>query len=281
MILQKPVDDIGNFFRRRFSRVAVPFIFFVIVYELYKGTTDISLMLKDVWHQEVMYHLWFVYMILEMYIFVPIISGSINTFSQQKLNYTFKVWLGISLLSTFSYVIADGQLAKQFIIEFVGYFLAGWAIHNQKLNLPRLSCKSTFLAIGAIVGLLTCLTIFYTRYVTLTFYYNVFFESYSIAIVSGSILIFKYFREHEDFFRRHYKLSNFLSQIGALTYGGYLIHILILSKIRNFFVTSDTGAAFFISHPVTANLFCFMLTALLSLAIIKIFKLTPVLRRFT
>ena len=286
MLLLKPVDDIGKFFRRRFSRVVVPFIFFVIVYELYKGTTDISLMLKDFYHKDVMFHLWFVYMILEMYLFVPIISGVIDTFSQQKLNYTFKVWLGISALATFSYAIRDGQLDTQFIVEFVGYFLAGWAIHNQKLNLPRLSGRATFFILCAIVLLIACLTIFYTSPLKMTSYYGLFCEPYSIAVVLGSLLMFKYFREQEDFFRVHYKLSNFISQISTLTYGGYLIHVLILLSLRPFFVNSDTflainGVSFLIGHPVMATLFWFMLTVILSLAIIKIFKLIPVLRRFT
>lgn len=286
MILQKSYDDIPKFFRRRFFRVVVPFIFFIIVYELYKGVFDIFTMIKDVYYNEVMYHLWFVYMILELYLFAPIISGAINTFSEQKVNYALKVWLGVSAIATFQYAILGVPPSAQAILEYVGYFFAGWAIHFQKLKLPRLNSKSIFLSLGAIVVLLACLEIFYTRNFNMTFYYDKFCDQYSLAIVIGSMLIFKYFRDNEDFFRGHSKLSNFISKIGALTYGGYLIHVLMLDNVKKIFINSDTflainGVPFIQSHIVLAILSCCAVTFILSLVIIKIFSLRPILRRFT
>ena len=278
MILQKNYDDIKNFFSKRLSRIVVPFIFWATIYEFHKGITDIQIMLNDLFFQNVMYHFWFIYMILTIYLFVPIISDILGKLTQYKLNYIFILWLFFSAIVSFEYLMMQGFSGNYFLVEFIGYFIAGWLIHNQKIKFLHLNGLATFFSVCGIIGFLGGLVILYTT--KLQSYYESFFEPYFIAVVIGSLLIFKYFRENEDFFQRYKRYGKFLSQLSILTYGGYLIHILVLDRIKDLFFAYN-GQMFVAVHPVIATLACAVLTSVVSLLIIKIFSLIPILRRFT
>ena len=278
MILQNNIDDLKKFFTRRFAKVVVPFLLWGLIYEFYKGVTDFHAILKDFFFQNVMYHLWFVYTIILLYLFAPIIESAVKNLTQQKLKYIFGLWIFFSMLVSFEYATTQGYSGIYILVEFSGYFIAGWIVHNQKFKLLNLDGLKIFLLDIFIFGSLTYLVIFYTE--KLSQYYENFFEPYFILIVIGSVLTFKYFRGKEEFFRRHINFSNFLSKVSILTYGGYLVHILTLEYTKQIFLFND-GIFSATPHPVISTLACAALTGILSLLIIKILNLLPILKYFT
>ena len=276
MILRKDTDDFAEFFRRRFSKIVIPYLFWGLIYEFSKGVTDIYIILKDFLSMDVYYHFWFVYMILIVYLFVPILSGTLNNFNQSKLNYTLALWLCFSVHVSLKYLLSPYEfydIVKIYAFpEFIGYFIAGWMIHNEKIKFPRLNGVTTFAIVSSIIGLLAYLVIFYS--IELSRFYEGVFEPYFIAVAIGSLLIFKYCREHEDYFQRHFK---FTVKFSGLTYGGYLLHALILNYVINFLAS---GSDFVQNHTIIFCFVCAGLTGILTLSIIKIFSLIPILRRF-
>lgn len=95
-----PVTDVPSFFKRRFSRVAIPFILWCIVYAFYNyfmGRADIGATLTNILKIPVNYgvdigHLWFVYMLLGVYLAAPVISPWIQSASKGNMEFYLGLW---------------------------------------------------------------------------------------------------------------------------------------------------------------------------------------------
>ncbi|MDN3547429.1 acyltransferase [Mucilaginibacter aquaedulcis] len=95
-----PVNDVNAFFKKRFSRVAIPFVLWCILYALYQyfmGGADMRTVLFNILKIPVNYgvdigHLWFVYMLLGLYLFAPIISPWIQTASRKGMEFYLILW---------------------------------------------------------------------------------------------------------------------------------------------------------------------------------------------
>lgn len=80
-----------DFFARRFVRVVVPFLVWCVLYAIYQfltGRTDAAGALLGVCRIPVNFgveigHLWFVYMLLGLYLFAPVVSPWIETASRR------------------------------------------------------------------------------------------------------------------------------------------------------------------------------------------------------
>jgi surface polysaccharide O-acyltransferase-like enzyme len=95
-----PVNDANAFFKKRLSRVAIPFVLWCILYAFYQyfmGMTDMHTVLFNILRIPVNYgveigHLWFVYMLLGLYLFAPILSPWIQTVSRKGMEFYLILW---------------------------------------------------------------------------------------------------------------------------------------------------------------------------------------------
>lgn len=97
--------DATTFFKRRFSRVFVPFLVWSLLYAVVPVLT--GSMSGDIWERvtAILYtanmdsgHLWFIYMLIGIYLVMPVISPWINQVSKRGE----EVFLAIWFLSTFT-----------------------------------------------------------------------------------------------------------------------------------------------------------------------------------
>ncbi len=95
-----PVGDERVFFRKRFSRVLVPFVLWCAVYAFYfyaRGETTLHGALLDILKIPVNFgtdvgHLWFVYMLLGIYLFAPVLSPWITSTSRRGMHLFLALW---------------------------------------------------------------------------------------------------------------------------------------------------------------------------------------------
>jgi surface polysaccharide O-acyltransferase-like enzyme len=93
-------SDTQSFYRRRFERVAIPFIFWSLAYAFIPmwgsgGEVAIAENMKQLsvnlmWHSG---HLWFVYMLIGLYLFMPILSPWLERVSQRGQRAFLLLWL--------------------------------------------------------------------------------------------------------------------------------------------------------------------------------------------
>ena len=95
-----PVGEEGKFFRKRFSRVLVPFVVWCVVYAFYyyvRGEATLGQALVDILRIPVNFgvdvgHLWFVYMLLGIYLFAPVLSPWVMSASRRSMHFFLALW---------------------------------------------------------------------------------------------------------------------------------------------------------------------------------------------
>jgi len=85
---------LGDFLKRRFTRVVVPALFWMVVYSIYnhiaKGSpANIGQAALNIVNGSVHYHLWFIYLIIGLYLIYPVLRPWVRTASEQEFLYFF------------------------------------------------------------------------------------------------------------------------------------------------------------------------------------------------
>ena len=81
--LVKPIEDTFQFYKKRLRRIAIPFLFWCIVYlqvRIHLEGNQISLLssIRSIWAGEIYYHMWFMYILFAAYITIPFLGSSLN-----------------------------------------------------------------------------------------------------------------------------------------------------------------------------------------------------------
>lgn len=230
LILSKTYESIGEYLRKRVLRILFPFLFWSIIYitrdlffkfnhgeylSFIEVLKFIFLRLKD----GASFHLWYVYMIIGLYLFFPIIGKWINKSNKHEIKY----FLGIWVLA----ILAQLPFVKEFMpnIDFyyfsgyIGLPILGYYLNQISFNFNR---KRIIYIVSILAGIL--ITIFGTYLITKykgSFYHG-FYDYLSLNVIFVSAGIFLFFK---DFVRFNSKTILFFSKY---SYGTYLIHILVL-----------------------------------------------------
>lgn len=138
--------DVPTFFRRRFTRVLYPFVCWCIIYAVfyvfYRGDS-LTDCLTHICHIPVNYgtevgHLWFVYMLLGLYLLVPILSPWLESCSRRQLQGYLWLW-GFTTLLPYLHLVFPSVLGECFwnptpllhyFTGFGGYFVLGYYIRR-------------------------------------------------------------------------------------------------------------------------------------------------------
>lgn len=131
----------GQFFRRRFTRVLFPWLFWCVMFAVYMAMKDnggIKAVLNNIAHIPVNFgtdvgHLWYVYMLLGIYLLVPILSPWLRVCSKRELQFYISLW-GITLCMPYLHQIWPQMWGEctwnptptlYYFTGFGGYFLLG------------------------------------------------------------------------------------------------------------------------------------------------------------
>ena len=95
-----PVTDTKAFLKKRFTRVAIPFVIWCVLYAVYQyciGTASLQQAMGNVLKIPVNYgtdigHLWYVYMLLGIYLFAPLISQWVQTATRGNMQLYLGLW---------------------------------------------------------------------------------------------------------------------------------------------------------------------------------------------
>ena len=224
-------SDYITFIKRRFSKIAVPTLFWSLVYiavnAIHGQTADktihsiISIPFSAQGHGV----LWFMYTMAGLYLIAPIISAWLEKASRRELQLVLGLWavtLCYPLLEWFVGITEGTTGMLYYFTGYAGYFLLGYYLKRYP---ESLSLKWVLpLAVSGVILLLALKM----RNVPFDFYRM--FWYLSIFIVAGAVVIWKI---HYLCWNNEKFLLKMGGQIGALsnlTFGIYLIHILIMRE---------------------------------------------------
>lgn len=262
-------EDVFIFLKKRLGRVVLPFLFWSLVYVAYAYynedipyTGDTWVTIKQVLHQlkyGSSYHLWYVYMLIGLYLVIPVLGKFIRNASEKETLYFLAVWLLVMLFGQPYLARYNPQVDARYFGGYIGYLVLGYYLANKQFNTRRLFIKMVVLAIASVAVITYGTALLYRHYNGIS---TLMYEPLSWPIVLSAAAIFMVMRLTRPL--KHIALINIRNFIGKFTYGIYLAHALILTLLdydEHYNLSYKSFNPFF-SIPLTA-LVCFALTLLL------------------
>jgi surface polysaccharide O-acyltransferase-like enzyme len=271
-------EEVINFLKKRLSRVVVPFLFWSLVYIayafynedlIYSGNTWTTI--KQVLHQlknGSSYHLWYVYMLIGLYLIMPVLSKFIRNANNKEIVYFLTVWLLVMLFGQPYMMRYNTAIDVRYFAGYIGYLVLGYYLANRTFNIPRFSwwMGALFIISVAIITLGTWVLYRHYNGISTLMYEPL---SWPIVILSSAMFLMMRFAQ----VTLPHKLIKIRDFIGKYNYGIYLSHALFLTLLDapDLFGFSLSYKSFnpLLSIPLTA-LVCLILSLLLVFAIQKI-----------
>jgi surface polysaccharide O-acyltransferase-like enzyme len=259
--------EIGSFLKKRLTRVVVPFLFWSLIYVWYSWYNEEITFGNDAWAniKQVLhllkygssYHLWYVYMLIGLYFFIPVIGKFVRNASENEILYFLIVWFVVMLVTQPYLVRFNPSVDMHYFAGFAGYLVFGHYLAFKDFNAKHLR------------GWMITLFIFSVALITVGTWVlaphpnwpgTMFYEPVNPAVVMLSASIFIIVKLTVP------KVSPIIIRIrdfaGGYNYGIYLGHALVLYFLDDLLGISYKLCTPIIAIPLTA-LICFLITLLL------------------
>jgi surface polysaccharide O-acyltransferase-like enzyme len=242
-----PIENERKFFRKRFTRVLIPFVIWCAVYAFYyygQGTITLHTALINIAKIPVNYgtdvgHLWFVYMLMAIYLIAPVFSPWVVSASRKSMELFLALW-SVSLLLPFIHVFFSQVWGEcywnatptlYYFSGFMGY--AVLAAYIKRFWMAS-SVRIDWLAIAMVVAGY-CVTaggfLYRIRFaqdsnsVELT--WN--FTTLNVAVMTaGLFLLFRNIHGDSNSLRWRW-----VGDLSRMSYGMYLAHIIVLNSVHS------------------------------------------------
>jgi surface polysaccharide O-acyltransferase-like enzyme len=256
--------ELSDFLKKRLTRIVTPFLFWSLIYIGYSwyneeisfdndSWTNIKLVLHQLKYGS-SYHLWYVYMLIGLYLIIPVIGKFVRAATEKELLYFLSIWLIVMLLNQPYLSRYKPQVEFRYFEGYIGYLVLGYylSIKEFKQRYLKPSMLMLFLLMIVIITIGTYQLTKYNYPVTTVFYEPL---GPFVLCLSGSLFLF--FRFSQPVLPAIFiKVREF---VGQYAYGVYLCHALFLYLLDLLLNISYKLCIPVISIPLTAVL-CVMLS---------------------
>lgn len=277
LLLTDPrTDHVGEFYRRRLGKLIPPFLVWDLIYFLNKNFAEKNWTINEVGFfreltgQGSKYHLWFVYQMIALYLFMPFLKKIIDHSTDREL----LIFLGVVLLQPTIFrllnfvqeLVVFGPFLA--IVEgYVGFLVVGYLLGTRELS-PG---TRRWIYVLGLVGLGggAWANYAYSEPTQLRLFGN---EGYFISHYMTASACFVLVKQTAE------KLPGWLKRaagkISGLSYGIYLSHALVLDMVMSAFRQGDTPL-----HPALEVGAFFLLTSLLTTLAVWLVSHIPGLKK--
>lgn len=293
--------SMGDFYRQRAKRLVIPLAFWTVIYSFYT-TFKLESGLITVWDyvgnilKEIgcsfinfpshIGHLWYVYMLIGLYIIIPVLSPWVERATRRQMHLILSIWIFTLLLPCIRLLWKNvwGECpwniygTQYYISGFIGYLLLGAYARKYLYNTERKYKK---------LGMILLLTGFMLSVSNLLYQANQLADGINMDSMSSvanafnvslSFCSIPMFLEAIGLFLICFKWSlkrmpSIMNDFSQYSYGIYLCHLLFLVwSCENIFIQ------FRCSSPVIIVMIC-IFTTITSFLVIKIAKKVPLLKQ--
>ena len=237
--------EVKKFLEKRFKRVFLPFLFWIIVY-IIAGVL--------IWHYEFSFEyvmntafgvgdysslFWFIWSLMGVYLLIPVLSSFIREEGMKGSEYLITITIILSILYTIGFFDYP-QMKYNFRVIFnffpvLGYFIMGSYIHNKKF---KYSDKKMF-AIGVLMFAIGICGHFIKIYLKGLGGYSLqpidFFDIFVIMETIGLLIAFKYasikWIKEDAKMIRETKLGEIILLFSSCSFGIYFSHYILMRYI--------------------------------------------------
>lgn len=266
---------------KRVNRIVVPLIAWSLLYIFWKryflngtpieATTFARLLLSPA-H----YHLWFLYALIGLYLYIPVLRPLVQYASDKVLYYFILLWfIAVSVLPLITkFTGTSSSIDLKMISGFVGYLVLGHLLGNITISRPHVLAALVGTFVGTVVTMGGTYVLTASRNGVLDqFFYG--YLSPNVIILSASTFIL--LRYVSDKLTIPHTPSSLVKKLSAASFGIYFLHPMVLFHLSagsfgfSFSVFSTNA---FYSVPIVA-----ILTFIISASIIVLTQQLPFLKR--
>lgn len=268
-------------FAVKIPRRLTAFIFWSLVYALEEGGTLENILISIISGK---YHLWFLYLIIGLYICIPVIKKITENaiiaeyYLAISLVFTFLIPFVLQLLADFGGVSlkdwvkalnnAYSDMNITVLSGYVAYFIAGHRLDQVAIS----KRKRTVIYFLGVLGVVA--TIFLSQVVSMKEGSPVdnYYDYLGLPIFAQSVAMFVWFKHNRSFEKESSMLVN---QLTKCSFGIYLIHILVMETLDEKLLLNTMSIHAIVSVPVIA-----VVVFVISFVIALLLKRIPVFKDY-
>jgi surface polysaccharide O-acyltransferase-like enzyme len=278
-------ESIRVFFKKRWTRVGLPFIFWGAAYFVWDFTVvgipfSLRAIIQGILNGPYT-HFWYCYMLIGLYLMTPILRIFLAQADKTATTYFILVWLlGVTmvpLVASLTPFTINGNIFT--IGEFIGYFVLGTYLVTYLVTLKvsrRILIALTILGFTLTAGL----TYYIATIVGGTQMY-LFQEYFSPTVILASAMVFPILmpiqpnsNQKED---THSPVNKLIRVISANILPIFLLHVMILESIRNGYFGFTINR--YVINPIIDVPLETVVTLFASLGIILLLKKVPFMKK--
>jgi len=276
-------EPIRVFFKKRFKRIGLAFIFWGAVYLVWAFfVTQTPVTLNNVIEGSLFslfsgsyYHFWFLYLIIGLYLLTPILRAVVSCDSQKILKYLITLWfIGVSVVPFIQLVTGYSLNSTLFVMGgTIGYFVLG-------IYLQRVQIRSSILYALFFSSFIS--TIASTWFMHFHFYSigqaYFFFDYLSANVILASVTIFMILSKFPADWpnNKHPIVRRVVHAISKNTLSIYLFHLIIMETLQRGYLGFKLSLT--TMNPVIGIPIITVVTLFITLGLVLLMKKVPVLR---
>lgn len=154
-------EPIGVFFKKRVARIALPFVFWAVVFFAWDFLVEGQAVTSNFIIQGILtgpyYHFWYLYMLVGLYLFTPILRIIVAHAQRSLLKYFIVLWFLGAAIVPFLGLVSNYTLNVNLLLisGYIGYFLLGaylLAVKVRRRTLVALMALGvTLTAVGTVI----------------------------------------------------------------------------------------------------------------------------------
>jgi len=264
-------DSYFDFYKKRFSKILIPLIFWTLFYSSYvlivrhnsTKVWDFESIIINILNGRPYFHLWYLYMLIGLYLITPLINRIIHKKIFKVCNIEIFGYLCLLLgflVGLYFQLYGSVKISVILFIQYIGYYILGYTIGKRGNEWVKL--KGLYMSLYVISCILIALLTYYTIGNGLGLY---FYNYLSPLVIIGSICFYSYFSA-SNFHK------NIFSKFAELTFGIYLVHAFVLTGLNKAFSILRINLSVFFDIPL--KLTVVFIISLLLCRLISSFRLT-------
>lgn len=285
LLLNREYGDIIDFYKKRISRIAIPFAFWII-FIVYVLVTFFNkpLTFSGICHMVIFDGFpWFFWTILGLYLFMPVINSFIKEYSIKGAETFLILWVLTMILTTLGIYPID-HLELRYFSGYLGYVVFGWYLRNKEF---KLSNRSIFLS-SIVMFVIPTVMYIYLILNGIALPERYYLTIFPVFQASGIFLFLKCVDDLSEIDRKSFisRLHNFIKEskigkailsISICSYGMYLTQYFFIWPFNIF----DKTFHFFSRNPFKWMPLIILIALLGSWALIWGMSKIPFLKRFS
>ena len=232
-------EPLSMFFQKRVKKILIPFVAWSILYAFWFSYWDNSRFrwgttIRTMLQEPIAYHLWFIYDLAGLYLVTPILKNFVRTAQRTEKIYFVGLWVfSVSvplLLFKFFAMNFGGWLIVA--TGYVGYFLLGQFLKEVELNDQT---KRPVFLLMIMLYLFAAAATYHLTIMNMGNLDEIFYQYRVPNVIAVSVLTFLWLKSlpYEKIFQRFGWLRTVLNRLSVLSFGIYLVHMMVYEGLGN------------------------------------------------